>query len=186
MVITDTLVFPLITFQIYNVFRYKNLVLHFDTTIQSQYTSSKHTLYKSVGAAPPQHAANTSGGSSEVNRFKYSRHHLARRENHNQPVPPSSQSSLSTSLQISSIRRRNVMSIISSAICRSSPSVGIRPAPKTGSQSVRGRSLRLGLRNHRAPRQSIRNQIYIFGRPDDTLFDRLCFRNDPFGHEGVH
>jgi hypothetical protein len=78
------------------------------------------------------------------------------------------------------------MSIISSAICRSSSSVGIRPAPKTGSQSVRGRSLRLGLRNHRPPRRSIRNQIHIFGRPDNTLFDRLWFRNDPFGHEGVH
>jgi hypothetical protein len=28
------------------------------------------------------------GGSSEVNHFKSSRHHLAQRENHDQPVPP--------------------------------------------------------------------------------------------------
>jgi hypothetical protein len=54
MVITDTLVFPLITFQIYNVFRYKNLVLHFDTTIQSQYTSSQaHTIQVSWSRAAP-------------------------------------------------------------------------------------------------------------------------------------
>jgi hypothetical protein len=78
------------------------------------------------------------------------------------------------------------VSIMSRAICRSSLSVGIRPAPKTGSQSVRERSLWLGLRNHRAARRSIRNQIYIFGWPDDTLLDRLWFRNDPFGHEGAH
>jgi hypothetical protein len=45
----------------------------------NRYTIHMHTLYKSVGAAPPQHAANTSGGSSEVGRFKSSRHHMARR-----------------------------------------------------------------------------------------------------------
>jgi hypothetical protein len=50
--------------------------------------------------------------------------------------------------RISSIKRRNAVSMMSSAICRSSLSVGIRPAPKTGSQSVRGPSLRLGLRSH--------------------------------------
>jgi hypothetical protein len=44
------------------------------------------------------------------------------------------------------------VSMMSSAICRSSPSVGICPVPKTGSQSVRGRSLWLGLRNHRTVR----------------------------------
>jgi hypothetical protein len=44
------------------------------------------------------------------------------------------------------------VSIMSRAICRSSLSVGIRPAPKTGSRSVREHSLRFGLRNHRAPR----------------------------------
>jgi hypothetical protein len=74
--------------------------------------------------------------------------------------------------------------MMSSAICRSSLSVGIRPAPKTGSQSVRGRSLWLGLRNHRTARRSVRNQIYIFGWSDDTLLDRLWFRNDPFFMKG--
>jgi hypothetical protein len=64
------------------------------------------------------------GGSSEVNCFKSSR----------QPVaPPNDQSSLRTSSQISSINRRYAISIISNAISRSSLSVGIRPAPKSGS-----------------------------------------------------
>jgi hypothetical protein len=45
------------------------------------------------------------------------------------------------------------VSMMSSAICRSSLSVGIRPASKMGSQSVRGRSLWLGLRNHPTKRQ---------------------------------
>jgi hypothetical protein len=145
-----------------------------------------HTLYKSVDAAPPQHAANTSWGEFRSKSLQVLTASLGATRNRNQPVPSSSQSSLSTSSQISSIRQRNIVSIISSAICRSSSSVGIRPAPETGSQSVRGCSLWLGLHNHRAPRRSIRNQIYIFGRPDNTLFDRLWFWNDPFGHEGVH
>jgi hypothetical protein len=84
------------------------------------------------------------------------------------------------------IKRRNAVSIMSSAICRSSLSVGIRPASKTGSQLVRARSLWPGLRNHRAARRSMRNQIYIFGWHDDTLLDRLWVQNDPFGQEGVH
>jgi hypothetical protein len=67
---------------------YFQYTVYFGTTIQ-YYTSTQqynhnvflhtHTLYKSVGVAPPQHAANTSGGSSEVNRFKSSRHHMVRR-----------------------------------------------------------------------------------------------------------
>jgi hypothetical protein len=79
-VVTGTFVFLPITFPIYSVSQYSNPILHFDTTIQPQYIPSHtHTLYKLIGAAPPQHAVNTSGGSSEVNRFKSSRHHLARR-----------------------------------------------------------------------------------------------------------
>jgi hypothetical protein len=39
------------------------------------------------------------------------------------------------------------VSMMSNAICWSSLSVGIRPAPKMGSQSVRGCSLCLGLCN---------------------------------------
>jgi hypothetical protein len=67
---------------------YVEYTTYFGTTIQcytltQQYNHNvflhMHTLYKSVGAAPPQHAANTSGGSSEVGRFKSSRHHMARR-----------------------------------------------------------------------------------------------------------
>jgi hypothetical protein len=67
------------------------------------------------------------------------------------------------------------VSMMSSAICRSSLSVGIHPAPKTGSQSVCGRSLWLGLRDHRIARRSVRNQINIFGWSDDPLLDRLWF-----------
>jgi hypothetical protein len=52
---------------------------------------------------------------------------------HDQPAPPNDQSSLRTSSQISSIKRRYAMSMMSNAIYRSSLSVGIRPAPKTGS-----------------------------------------------------
>jgi hypothetical protein len=54
--------FFFIVFQIYNVFQYNNPMLHFNTAIQLQHISSPHTLYKSVGVALPQHAANTSGG----------------------------------------------------------------------------------------------------------------------------
>jgi hypothetical protein len=57
------------------------------------------------------------------------------------------------------------VSIISSAICRSSLSVGIRPAPKTGSQSVRGRSLWLGLRNHRPPDEASGIKYTYSGSP---------------------
>jgi hypothetical protein len=169
--------------------------MYFGTTIQ-YYTSTQqhnhnvflhtHTLYKLVGATSPQHAANTSGGEFRSKLFQVFTASLGATRSCDQSTPPSDQSSLRTSSQISLIKRRNVVSIMSSAICRSSLSVGIRPAPKTGSQSVRGRSLWLGLRSHRAARQSTRNQIYIFGWPDDTLLDRLWFRNDPFGHEGVH
>jgi hypothetical protein len=52
-------------------------------TLTQQYNHNiflhTHTLYKSVGVASPQYAANTSGGSSEVGRSKSSRHHCARR-----------------------------------------------------------------------------------------------------------
>jgi hypothetical protein len=59
------------------------------------------------------------------------------------------------------------VSMMSSAIFRSSLSVGIRPAPKMGSQSVCGRSLWLGLRSHWTVRRGVKNQIHIFGRSDD-------------------
>jgi hypothetical protein len=88
-------------------------------------------------------------------------------------------------LQISSIKRRNAVSIMSRAICRSSPSVGMRPALKIGSKSVRRHSHWLSLRNRRVIQRGIR-KIYVFGRPNGTLFDRLWFRSDPFGYEGVY
>jgi hypothetical protein len=68
---------------------YFEYIAFFGTTIQcynltQQYNYNMfvclHALYKSVGVASPQHAANTSGGSFEVGHFKFSRHHLARRE----------------------------------------------------------------------------------------------------------
>jgi hypothetical protein len=168
-----------IIFRIYNVFRYNNPILHFDTAIQSQYISSHaHTIQIGWSRASPTCREHFRGDFRSKSLQVFTASHGV--------TPPSDQSSLSTSSHISSIKRRNVVSIMSRAICRSSVSVGICPAPKTGSQSVRGCSLWLGLRNHRAARRSIRNQIYIFGWPDDTLLDRLWFRNDPFGHEGVY
>jgi hypothetical protein len=58
---------------------------------------------------------------------------LGATRSHDRLTLPTDQSSLSTSSQISSIKRRNVVSIMSRAICRSSLSVGIRPVLKTGS-----------------------------------------------------
>jgi hypothetical protein len=73
--------FPPIIFRIYNVFRYNNLVLHFDTAIQSQCISSHaHTIQIVWSRAAPAYREHFRGGSSEVNRFKSSRHHMARRE----------------------------------------------------------------------------------------------------------
>jgi hypothetical protein len=162
--------------------------MYFGTTIQyytltQQYNHNvfvhTHTLYKSVGAASPQHAANTSGGEFRSKSLQvFTASHDATRS-HDQSAPPRDQSSLSTSSQISSIKQRNIVSIMSRAICRSTLSVGIRPAPKTGSQSVCGRSLWLGLRNHRAARRSIRNQIYIFGCPMTPSSTGLGFGTTP-------
>jgi hypothetical protein len=61
------------------------------------------------------------------------------------------------SSQISSINRRYAISIISRAISRSSLSVGIRPAPKSGLESVRRRSFRLHLHGREALRRGVRN-----------------------------
>jgi hypothetical protein len=95
-----------------------------DKIMQSQYTSSRtHTLQIRRRRIAPACREHFRGG-SEVLCFKSSR----------QPVaPPNDQSSFRTSSQISSINRRHAISIISNAISRSSPSVGIRPAPKSGS-----------------------------------------------------
>jgi hypothetical protein len=49
------------------------------------------------------------------------------------------------------------MSMISRAISRSSLSVGIRPAPKSGLESMRRGSLRLHLHRREAFRRGVRN-----------------------------
>jgi hypothetical protein len=91
---------------------YFEYTMYFGTTIRhytltQQYNHNvflhTHTLYKSVGAAPPQHAANTSGGEFR-SKIASSLHCITWRDAEPRPV---------------------------SASCRSSLSVGIRPAPKT-------------------------------------------------------
>jgi hypothetical protein len=134
--------FPPITFRIYSVLWYNNL-LHFNTTIQSRYIS----IQIGWSHAAPTCREHFRGEFRSKSLQAFTATHGVTRS-HNQSAPPSDQSSLSTSSQISPIKRRNVVSMMSSAICRSSLSVGIRLAPKTGSQSVRGRSLWLGLRSH--------------------------------------
>jgi hypothetical protein len=55
--------FPLITFRIYNVFWYNNLVLHFDTAIQSQYISLQaHTIQIGWSRAAPACREHFGGG----------------------------------------------------------------------------------------------------------------------------
>jgi hypothetical protein len=168
-----------IIFRIYNVFRYNNPILHFDTAIQSQcICSHAHTIQIGWSRVAPACREHFRGEFRSKSLQVFTTSHDATRS-HDQSAPPRDQSSLSTSSQISSIKQRNIVSIMSRAICRSMLSVGIRPAPKTGSQSVCGRSLWLGLRNHRAARRSIRNQIYIFGCPMTPSSTGLGFGTTP-------
>jgi hypothetical protein len=71
--------FFFIVFRIYNVFQYNNPMLHFNTTIQLQHISSHaHAIQIGWGRVAPA-CREHFRGSSEVGRFKSSRHHLARR-----------------------------------------------------------------------------------------------------------
>jgi hypothetical protein len=92
-----------------------------------------HTLYKSVWVASPQHAANTSGGEFRSRSLQVFTALLGVTRSRDGSILLSDQSLLSTSSQISSIKRRKAVSIMSRAICESSTSVGMRPAPKTES-----------------------------------------------------
>jgi hypothetical protein len=125
--------FLFIICRIYNIFRYNNPMLHFNTAIQSQRISS-HAYAIQIGWGRTAPACREHFGGEFRSRLLqvFTASHGATRS-HDQLAPPSDQSSLSTSSQISSIKRRNAVSIMSRAIYRSSLSVGIRPAPKTGS-----------------------------------------------------
>jgi hypothetical protein len=118
---------------------YKDTIVHLVTN--TRFTSSLATCRSGVPRTLP-------GGSSEVDCSKSLRQSVA---------PPNVQSSFRTSSQISSINRRYTISIISNAISRSSLSVGIRPAPKSDSQSVRARSFRFNLHGCEALRRGVRN-----------------------------
>jgi hypothetical protein len=74
--VTSTFIF-IIVLRIYIVFQYNNPMLQFNTAIQIQHVSSSAHTIQIGWVASPQHAANTSGGSSEAGHFKSSRHHLA-------------------------------------------------------------------------------------------------------------
>jgi hypothetical protein len=125
--------FLFIIFRVYNAFRYNNPMLHFNTAIQLQRISSHaHTIQIGWGRAAPACLEHFRGEFRSRSLQVFTTSHGAARS-HDRLAPPSDQSSLSTSSQISSIKRRNVVSILSRAICRSSLSVGIRPALKTGS-----------------------------------------------------
>jgi hypothetical protein len=103
------------------------------TLIQSQYTSSQaYTLQVRWRRVAPMCREHFWGEFRSQSLQVFVATYGATRS-HDQPAPPSNQSSLRTSSQISSIKRRYAMSMMSNAICRSSLSVGIRPAPKTGS-----------------------------------------------------
>jgi hypothetical protein len=93
MEVADTLVFLLSHFE-YTVYT----TIYYTSTQQYNHNTS---LYKSIEAAPPQHAANTSGGEFRSKSLQVFTASLGATQNHNQPMPPSSQSSLSTSSQIS-------------------------------------------------------------------------------------
>jgi hypothetical protein len=64
-----------------------------------------HTLYKSVGVTSPQHAANTSGGEFRSRSLQVFTASLRATRCHDGLILPSDHSSLSTSSQISSIKR---------------------------------------------------------------------------------
>jgi hypothetical protein len=112
-----------------------DITLWYNNTITIHFLTSIHFTSQLASRRPnvPRTLPGGGGGSSEVNRFKSSRQPMARRGATTSQHPPSIQSSLSMSSQISSIKRRYVVSLMSNAIRRSSLSVGIRPAPKTGS-----------------------------------------------------
>jgi hypothetical protein len=180
------LCFPLSSHFEYTMYFGTTIQFYNDTIMQSQYISSQtHTLQIRWRRVTPVCREHFRGGEFRSQSLQvFAAAHSATR-GHDQPAPPNDQSLLSTSSQISSIKRRYAISIISYAICRSSLSVGIRPAEDGIKVSARAvtPSQPLQLRSFPMRCQELNTHTRAVRGP--PLRSALSLER-PFGYEGVH